>query len=536
MKRKIYPLAIVLLSCIATFGQNPEQTDQIIIKLKNEVAYSSGSFNRQKFIGNNKIDHVNQNFHSIEIKRQSLGIKSKQYIYIVKFPEGTNIQQIIDEYYDTGEIEYAEPDYIGYGGGTLGIIPNDEYYYKQWALKNDGSFSLSPSIEGADIDMENAWSIEQGDSNIVVAIIDSGVKLDHPEFSGRIWRNLKEIPNNGIDDDNNGYIDDVVGWNFVSSTNNPTDDLWHGTFVTGIIGATGNNNTGFAGVDWNCKLMILKGLNDSNFGNFSWWSDAIYYAVDNGANVINMSLSSPEISITLHSAVLYALSKNVVIVAGMSNTNSNTIRYPAGYPGVIAVGATNSNDLRSSPFYWGEGSGSSYGSHISVVAPGNFIFSLYYQSDTSYNYYGGGTSMAAPHVSGLASLLLAQDPNRTPQQIKSIIEATAEDQVGDPIVDIPGWDQYYGHGRINAFNALSFLSFEANNVHVFPNPTNQHFTITFPFQTRQIQISNSLGQLITSKNIRGQTTQNFELDDSGIYFIRVSSEEQTISKKVIVVK
>ncbi len=541
MKQKIYTLAIILFCSIATFGQNPDQTDQVVLKLKKEAASLNKSFCNHEIIGNNKLDSVSKKYNAIIIKKQSTGRKSKQHIYIIRFPQWTNIQQVIDEYYKTGEIEYAEPDHKGSGGGTKSIIPNDQYYFRQWGLKNDGTFSLSPSISGADIDMENAWDIEQGDTNIIVGIIDSGTKLDHPEFTGRIWINYSEIPNNGIDDDNNGYIDDVKGWDFANSDNNPTDDHGHGTNVAGIIGANGNNSIGYAGVDWNCKLMTLKGL-DNNSGYYSWWADAIYYGVDNGANVINMSLGGTSTSTTLENAVNYALNNNVVVVVCMMNTNSNTVYYPAGFTGVIAVGSTNSNDTRSNPFFWSSTSGSNYGSHISVVAPGNCIYGLNYQSNTQYGSYWGGTSQAAPHVSGLASLLLAQNPSRTPAQIKSIIETTAEDQVGTISEDTPGWDQYYGHGRINAFNALSTgvtsistLDFHNETVLIFPNPTSQNFTVTFPLATKQIQILNSLGQSLLIRNVTDQTKNDFQLTDNGIYFMQISTDRQTISKKIIVI-
>ena len=541
MKQKIYTLAIILFCSIATFGQNPDQTDQVVLKLKKEGASLNKSFCNHKIIGNNKLDSISKKYNAIKIKKQSTGRKSKQHIYIIRFPQGTNIQQVIDEYYKTGEIEYAEPDHKGSGGGAQSITPNDQYYFRQWGLKNDGTFSLSPSISGADIDMENAWDIEQGDTNIIVGIIDSGTKLDHPEFTGRIWINYSEIPNNGIDDDNNGYIDDVKGWDFANSDNNPTDDHGHGTNVASIIGANGNNSIGYAGVDWNCKLMTLKGLDNNNLGYYSWWADAIYYGVDNGANVINMSLGGTSTSTTLQNAVNYALSNNVVVVVCMMNTNSNTVYYPAGFTGVIAVGSTNSNDTRSNPFFWSSTSGSNYGTHISVVAPGNYIYGLNYQSNTNYGSYWGGTSQAAPHVSGLASLLLAQNPSRTPAQIKSIIETTAEDQVGTINEDTPGWDQYYGHGRINAFNALSTgvtnistLDFHNETVLIFPNPTSQNFTVTFPLATKQIQILNSLGQSLLIKNVTDQTKNDFQLTDKGIYLIQISTDIQTISKKIIV--
>lgn len=538
MKQNLYTFAIILINTIATFGQS----NQIILKLKNEAVSSGPSAHSLKNSGCNKLDSIAQKFQVVTTKKQSMGKKSKQHIYVLRFPEGTNIQQVIKEYYNTGEIEYAEPDYKGSGGGTQVVSPNDQYYYRQWGLKNNGTFSLSPSIAGADIEMENAWNIEQGDSTIVVGVIDTGAKLDHPEFSGRIWTNYSEIPNNGTDDDNNGYIDDVKGWDFANNDNTPTDDQGHGTNVTGIIGANGNNSIGYAGVDWNCKLMILKGLDNTSSGLYSWWSEAIYYAVDNGAKVINMSLGGSGNSTTLQNAVNYALDNNVAVVVCMMNTNSNIVYYPAGFTGVIAVGSTNSNDTRSNPFFWSSTSGSNYGNHISVIAPGNYIYGLNYQSNTNYGSYWGGTSQATPLVAGLASLLLAQDPGKTPAQLKSIIETTAEDQVGSSSEDTPGWDQYYGHGRVNAFNALSLsvginsLNFENPQFSLFPNPATKDFTIMFPSTTKQIEIFNSLGESVQKKYFNGETLHHFQLQNNGIYYVQIITDIQTISKKLIVCK
>jgi thermitase len=540
MKISICVLFVVLLNKV--YAQNDEQTKQIILKLKKESATFDKSLSNRKSVKNNTIDFVSLKYNALEIKKQSTGRKNKRHIYIIKFPPGTNIQQVIDEYYKTGEIEYAEPDHKGTGGGVRVVIPTDEYYARQWGLKNDGTFSLSTSLSGADIDMEKAWDIQKGDGNVVVAIIDSGAKLDHPEFTGRIWTNRNEIPNNGIDDDKNGYVDDARGWDFANSDNNPTDDFGHGTNVAGIIGSNGDNAVGYAGVDWKCKLMILKGLDGKNYGYYSWWHDAIYYAVDNGANVINMSLGGSDASLALKDAVNYALSKNVAVVASMMNTNSSTVFYPAGFNGVIAVGATNPNDTRAKPFFWSPTSGSNYGNHISVVAPGNYMYGLDYQSNTNYNYYWGGTSQAAPLVSGLTSLLIAQDPSRTPSQIKSIIEKASMDKVGNPTEDTPGWDQYYGYGRINAYNALaspaiiSAVDSQDNDFTVFPNPTDQNFMIIFPPSTRQIQIFNLLGESVEVKNIEQQTSQHFQLEGNGIYYVQIDTGGLKTVKKLIVSK
>jgi subtilisin family serine protease len=387
--------------------------------------------------------------------------------------------------------------------------------------------------------MEGAWDIEQGDTSIVVAIIDSGLKLNHPEFAGRIWRNWAEVPSNGVDDDGNGFKDDLSGWDFANNDNAPLDDFGHGSNVTGIIGVNGNNGIGYAGVDWNCKLMILKGLDDTNSGFYSWWIEAIYYAVDNGAHVINMSLGGLSNSTTLRDAVEYAVSQNVVVVVSMMNGNTNAAAYPAVYNGVIAVGSTDPNDQRTAPFFWGSGSGSNFGNHISVVAPGNYIYGLSHESNTNYNLYWGGTSQSAPLVSGLAALLLAQDPNRTPAEIKSIIETSAEDQVGDDD-DTPGWDQYYGHGRINAFNALVMTSVDyvfsnGNRSNpIYPNPTAGNFTIDIPEGVSHIQIFNSLGQLALHRDVVEKGVSDFHLDEPGVYFIQLVSGHTKTTQKIVV--
>jgi thermitase len=544
MRRKLtQEIALLVFAALAhnaTFGQSVEATDQIIVKLRNTDTLSTRSSNKQE-LGSSDFDAITRKFHGLNISGQSIGKKSSHQFRIVKLPKGVDVKVVIDEYKRIDEIEYVEPDHKGSGGGMHGTTPNDQYYSRQWGLKNNGTFLLSPSIAGADIEMENAWSLEQGDTNIVVAIIDTGAKLDHPEFIGRIWSNSHEIQNNGIDDDKNGFIDDVNGWDFANGDNDPADDFGHGTNVIGIIGANGDNSIGYSGVDWNCKLMVLKGLDAKNTGYYSWWSDAIHYAVDNGARVINMSMGGVGTSLTLQNAINYALKKNVVVVACMMNTNSNTVYFPAGFPGVVAVGSTNSNDKRTSSFFWSTTSGSNFGSHISVVAPGNFIYGLDYQSNTNYNNYWGGTSQAAPLVSGLASLLLAQDMSRTPSQIKSVIEMTAQDQIGSSSEDPRGWDQYYGRGRINAFRALSAdgvtaANVENSDVSLFPNPTSKSFTVIFPSTARQIEILNSLGEVVQRNKIDGEISQEFELLESGVYVIRVIADNQKISRRVIVRK
>ncbi|MEI6410277.1 MAG: S8 family serine peptidase [Bacteroidota bacterium] len=474
-------LLFAVFACLTIHAQAQTLKPQTRLVLQFKTTPTSAP--RAARTGNDQIDQIHARYGALQAERFQMGKGSRQYFYVVIFPETIDLQSVIQEDLKTGALEYAEPDHVGSCAGVQGLKPNDTNYAKQWSLNNNGTFSQLPAKIGADIDMENAWAIETGDASIIVAIIDSGAKLDHPEFSGRIWVNPGEIAGNGLDDDADGKIDDVNGWDFAYNDNTATDDLGHGTNVAGIIGANGNNNQGYAGVDWQCKLMILKAIDVNNFGYYTWWADAMYYAIDHGARVINMSLGGSSSSTLLQNAVNYAVQHNVIISVSMMNFNTGAPYYPAAIPGVIAVGSTNPDDKRTHPFFWDATSGSNYGNHISVVAPGNYIYGLHYQSNTNYNTYWGGTSQAAPHVAGLAALLLAQNPNRNLSDVRSIIENTAEDKVGDPAEDVAGWDQYYGHGRINAFKALSAASgvFAAEQPQltfaVLPNPARQSFKL-----------------------------------------------------------
>lgn len=542
MKNTFLAIAFVFASSVAFANLSSGNSAQVILKLKNESSLAALSSAEKKiYTGCSSVDEISRQFNSLSVQRIALGKKSAQAVFVVKFPAGTDINKAISSYLASDKVEYAEPDHIGSASGAQGITPNDQYFSRQYGLKNNGSFSLSPAIAGADIEMENAWNIETGDTSVVVATIDSGCKLDHPEFAGRIWKNYGEIASNSTDDDNNGKVDDVQGWDFANNDNNPTDDHGHGTNVTGIIGANGNNSIGYARVDWKSKQMILKGLDNTGFGYYSWWADAIYYAVDNGARVINMSLAGQSSSTTLQNAITYAFNNNVLVVVCMGNDNSGTPVYPANCTNVLAVGSTNPNDTRTNPFFWSSTSGSNYGSHISVVAPGNYIYGLDHTSNTNYNSYWGGTSQATPHVAGLAALLIAQDPSRTPATLKSIIETTAEDQVGNPSEDVAGFDIYYGHGRINAFLALSLsTAMEENGAsvsfEVFPNPSSGNINILLANARPEkalLSIRNSLGQEIAAEELDKQKSSLSLPPSPGIYFIAVMQNGNTSVRKII---
>jgi subtilisin family serine protease len=388
---------------------------------------------------------------------------SKKYgldkFYVVFVDTKKDIKDICKEYEKNGSVDFAEPDFIGESAGQKTYEhsrPNDEFFNRQWALNNDGSIRTTVGKQGksgADLNVLKGWEVETGSESVIVAVMDSGSKLDHPDLEGRFWINKSETKN-GRDDDDNGFVDDVNGWNFAYENSNVKDDGGHGTNISGTIAAKTNNGIGYAGIDQHCKLMICKNLDDENLGEYSWWSASLYYAANNGAKVINMSEGGYDYSKTLNTAIDYAHDAGCLIVASMMNKNNNDKYYPASFKNVLAVGATDTDDSRCRQFTWG--GGSNWGRHISVVAPGNRVYGLDYKDNYDYEVYWSGTSQATAYVSGLAALLLSQDPGRTNKDLKEIITSTAVDKVGDPREDTPSWDEFYGYGRVDVYAALMY--------------------------------------------------------------------------------
>lgn len=388
----------------------------------------------------------------------------KESFRVVMVPKGKVIENVKKYQADPG-IVYAEPDYYVYSLGS-----NDTAYANQWSLNNmgqaiyRGSGNPDSSVDftkligsgsgGSDIDLEEAWNgfSTAAFSTAVIAVVDTGIDETHPDLKGKIWLNVNEISGNKKDDDGNGFIDDTWGWNFSKNNNKPHDKYGHGTHVSGIAAAETNNGKGIAGVGFpnSVRIMPIQALNDQGIGFTSDIARGIRYAVDNKAKVINLSLGGGN-SATMKDAIDYAFNKGLVIVAAAGNNNGGAVIYPAAYENVIAVSATNFNDNIASF--------SSVGQEVDVAAPGENVFSTFpsyrFTIGTKYGrakYYdvGSGTSMAAPHVAGLAGLLFAQNNIRDNTAVRNIIETTAND------LGTTGKDNYFGYGRINVYSALSY--------------------------------------------------------------------------------
>ncbi|MEH2443593.1 S8 family peptidase [Nostoc sp.] len=273
---------------------------------------------------------------------------------------------------------------------------------------------------GADlIKAPEVWAHGYTGKGVVVAVLDTGVDYNHEDLKNNIWTNTKEIPGNGIDDDGNGYVDDVSGWNFADKNNNILDKNGHGTHVSGTI-AGENNSYGVTGIAYDAKIMPVKVLNDSGSGSYSSISKGIHYAVDNGANVINLSLGGPSSNSTLESAIKYASSKGVIVVMAAGNDGDSSPGYPARYASKsgIAVGAVDSNNNLAD---FSNRSGTNKITY--VTAPGVKVYSSV--PNNQYATYSG-TSMATPHVAGVVALMLSANHNLTDAQVRQIIAETAE--------------------------------------------------------------------------------------------------------------
>jgi thermitase len=343
-----------------------------------------------------------------------------------RVPAGATVTGFITALNRNPDVEYAEPDYRT----SIHVTPDDEYFWRQYALYNDGENngvpgSPEPKLR-ADIKATAAWEVTKGSSSVIIGILDTGIDMTHPDIVNKIVS---------------------PGRDFVNGDDDATDDHWHGTHVAGIAAAETDNSQGIAGVAWNCRVLPVKIVNADGEGSYSAMIDGIIYAVDQGVQVINLSVGGTEASEALREALQYAHDNNVVVVASAGN-EASAVCYPAAYDDYcLAVAATTSADERADF--------SNFGPQVDVAAPGVDVLSLiptwYFGSEYPPYAFAGGTSMAAPHVAGFAALVISAKPWLGVDEIMNIIRYSADDVNS---ATLAGRDDELGYGRINMERAL----------------------------------------------------------------------------------
>lgn len=436
MKILIKILAIITTLIIFTikpsFGNNNStyKNDEILVKFKSNVPTNS------------KLK-INQKINAKRVRRFKR-IKVEQ----IKLPKDISVEEAIKFYENKKEVEYAEPNYRR----TLQATPNDTSFNSLWGLHNTGQ---TGGTADADIDAPEAWDLSTGSNDVIVAVFDTGVDYTHPDLSPNMWTNPNEIPSDGLDNDGNIYVDDIYGINTAYSgyqPGNPMDIESHGTHVAGTIGAKGDNNSGITGVNWNVKIMAVNTFKIENSSSVTYDSDilkGIDYVLDmksKGVNIVATNNSyggEGSNSQSMYNAINNLKNSDILFIAAAGNNNKDndtTPFYPSNYDNdnVISVAATNSSD-NLADF-------SNYGiSSVDIAAPGSTVYSTVPNESYSYK---SGTSMATPHVTGLAALIAAYHPEYDYLEIKNAILSS-----GDAKGSLSG--KTYTGARINAYNALT---------------------------------------------------------------------------------
>ena len=432
------------------------------------------------------LNRVEEKRASAQFRSDRLVVKyknDKKPFRIINLPDNVAVLDAVKKYALDDDVEYAEPDFMAYAD----MVPNDPLYSPyQWHMDN--------AEMNSGINAEEAWKISTGINDagekIIVAVIDTGIAYENyypyyqaPDLADTCF---------------------VQGYDFINDDAHPNDDNNHGTHVAGTIAQSTNNNLGVAGVAHDACLMPIKALDRRGSGPYTAIAEAIYYAADEGADVINMSLGGSADSLTLKNAVAYAYGKGVVIVAAAGNSNTDTPHYPSSYNDyVISVGATDYNKDRA-PY-------SNYGPDVDVMAPGgdtgedsnvdsygDGVLQQTFSSSRRLNdfnyYFFQGTSMAAPHVAGTAALLVANGNATTPDDIRAALESTTQD------LGAPGRDDIFGYGLIDAAAALGW------NAGPIDNPPT--ISITNPTESATI-----VGAITITANATGISQVDFYIDE-----------------------
>ncbi len=443
---------------------------------------------------------------------------------LVALEEDGTLESAITAYKKSGLVERVSYNYIR----TASVLPNDPLLVdgKQWGIENTGQLG---GIEGSDVSAAEAWDIANDASGVIVAVLDSGIRYTHEDLVANMWVNPGEIAGNGLDDDNNGYIDDVHGINTVGingertpeSEGDPMDDLGHGTHVAGIVGAVGNNGVGITGIAWSVKLMGLKFLDSQGEGSDADAIECINYAREQGAHIINSSWGGLDFNPLLGDAIQEANEAGIYFVAAAGNESSNNDdqpNYPSSYayPNVVSVTATDKRDGFATFANYGE-------TEVEIAAPGVGIHSTYFSSDSSYRALSG-TSMATPFISGAIALLITQFPeepmasilNRLYSSTDTLESLARRCRVG---------------GRINLARALQLET---------PAPLNDDFEDAFSVSNSYFVLS---GSNVIGSSEAGEPSHDVEASGKSIWwnwtaveggFTEISTEGSDFSTVIVI--
>ncbi len=583
-KREVFifiQLFFILFFTNKSIAQQPQYVPgEVIVKLRNINAKFSQKLKSGVLKTEiSSLDKLNEKFKVSEMERVFKGVKEPQTfsyskqkasyvsvpdlfpIFKVTFSKDVDVMQAVNAYKSDPNVQWAEPNYIVY---SQGLTPNDEYFKNQWYLNNTGQMinpwpAATPNNGVyADIDAPEAWEIQTGNMEVLVAVVDTGIDYNHPDLAGNIWTNPNEIPNNWIDDDGNGVVDDILGYDFCYDTNNPNDVVGHGTHVAGIIAATTNTNgKGVAGMNYKntTKIMPIRALGVQGYpcdspgylwtppgkptGTVTTTTAGIVYAANMGAKAINNSwgirqpypdpkgndcINHPtpytwsDVGNLSKEAIDYADSKGAVIIFAAGNESCELADMPQAYGKVISVAATDHNDKKASY--------SSYGTWVGISAPGgdcnNNTPGILSTLPTSFNVvtcsgsgntygYFQGTSMAAPVVSGVAALIFSQHPEWPPSQAAALVKQKLLSSVDpidnlntntccDPLGNCKSCTGLLGKGRLNAYKAL--LDLPSAPANLTASPGNTQITLSWSAATQGTYT-------ISGYNVYRATTSSF---------------------------
>ncbi len=485
----------------------------------------------QEMIGDHEIERIYNPFKTPDPEIQN--------IYRVHFNAEKEVDQLVEKLRALSYTDYAQKKVLyeqfgGDGGYAPFATPNDIHPKQAWFIDS--------------VDAESAWDMTKGDPNVKVAVVDDAVEVSHPDIAANVYSNPDETAGDSVDNDNNGYIDDVRGWDAADKDNDPHPPdnhplygfgsiFTHGTHTSGIAVGVTNNDTGIAALSHNTSLIPIKINSDDSQLPIGIEEPAagVDYAISAGADVISMSFGGGADSV-LNDMLRTAHDDSIVLVAASGNNGSSDTTYPAGLEEVISVGATSFGDSVADF--------SNYGTWVDVMAPGDSIYSsIVIEGDTQTWGKQSGTSMACPMAASLCGLILSESPNLTPSQVEMCLKSGAEN-----IDDInPSYVDSMGAGRINARKSVECArnvgieeetGQEASPLTVRPNPTQGRFYVEFgAASVREVAVYDMMGKVVMEKLVE-RGSNGLRLDASGlkrgVYFLKARGEDGSFTKRVTV--